>query len=119
MMSLLSKFSVPFGMKLKDTSTLKESKKLKYFWALQRQTIIKLLENPNKDQRYISKWRPISLLNFDLKIISKFLATRVIVISNLIDARQRAYINERFIGECSRLIGDVIKVCDIQKISGC
>ena len=98
---------------------LKESKKLKYFCTSQRQTIVKLLEKPNKDKRYISNWRPILLLNFDLKMISKFLATRVKeVLSNLINSRQTAYVNERFIVEGGRLIDDVIKVCDIQKISG-
>ena len=51
-------------------------------------------------------------------MISKSLATRVRkVLSNLIDSRQTAYVNERFIGESGRLI-DVINVCDIQKISG-
>ena len=41
-------------------------------------------------------------------------------LSNLIGtscAKQTAYVNERFIGESGRLIDDVIKVCDIQKIS--
>ena len=99
--------------------SLKESKKLQYLWALQRHVIIKLLEKPNKDKRYISDWRPISLLNFDLKMISKSLATRVKkLLSNLIDARQTANVNERFIGESGRLIHDAIKVCDIQKVSG-
>ena len=61
----------------------------------------------------------ISLLNFDLKMTSKSLATRVKKgLSNLIDTRQRAYVNERFIGESDRLIDDVIKVCNIKKISG-
>ena len=98
--------------------SLKESKKLKYFCASQQQAI-KLLEKPNKNKRYISNCRPILLLNFDLKMISNFLATRVKnVFSNLIDSRKIAYVNERFTGESSRLIDDVIKVCDIQKISG-
>ena len=98
---------------------MKESKKLKYFCASQRQAIIKLLEKPNKEKRYISNWRPFSLLNFDLKMISKSLATRVRkVFSNLIDSRQTAYVNERFIGGSGRPIDTVIKVCDIQKTSG-
>ena len=64
-----------------------------------------------KDKIYISNWRSISLLNFDLKMISKSLATRVKkVLSNLNDASQTVYVNERFIGESSRLIDDVIKV---------
>ena len=54
------------------------------------------------------------MLNFDLEIISKTLAARVKkVLSNLIDARQTAYINERFIGEGGHLIDDVTKVCDL------
>ena len=52
-------------------------------------------------------------------MISKSLATRVRkALSNLIDSRQTAYVNKRFIGESGRLIDDVIKVCDIQKIGG-
>ena len=44
-------------------------------------------------------------------MISKSLVTRVEkVLSNLIDARQTAYVDERFIGESGHLIDDVIKV---------
>ena len=94
-----------------------ESKKLKQLCVSQRQAIIKLLQKPNKDKRYVANWRPISLLNFDLKIISKSLATRLKnVLGKLIDARQTAYVNERFIGESGLLI-DVLKVCNMQKLS--
>ena len=56
------------------------------------------------------------IVNFDLKMISKYLVTRVKkFISNLIHARRAAYVNERFNAESSRLIDDVIKTCDIQK----
>ena len=59
------------------------------------------------------------LLNVDLKIISKSLATRLKnVLEKLIDARQTAYVNERFIGESGHLIDDVLKVCDMQRLSG-
>ena len=89
--------------------SLTESKQLKHFCASQRKTIIKLLEKPNKNKIYISNWRPISLSNFDLKMISKSVATRVKkVLSNLIDARQTAYVNERFIGESDSLTKSVI-----------
>ena len=92
----------------------KEWQQLKHICASKRQVIIKLLEKPDKDKRSISNWRPVSLLSFDLKMISKSFATRVKkVFSNLIDARQAAYENERFTGESGRLIDDLIKVCDI------
>ena len=100
--------------------SLKVSKQLDHLCASQRQAIIKRLEKPNKDKRYISNWIPISLLNIDSKIISKSLDTRVKnILSNLIEFRQATYVNERFIGEIGRLIDDVIKVCEMQKISGC
>ena len=99
--------------------SLCESKKLKQLCVYQRQAIIKLFENPNKDKRYVADWRQTSLLNSDFKIISKSLATRLKnVLGKLIDARQTAYVNERFIGKSSRLIDDVLKVCDMQKLSG-
>ena len=50
-------------------NSLQESKRLKYLCTSQRQAFIKLLEKPNKDKRYISNWRPISLLNLDKKKI--------------------------------------------------
>ena len=43
----------------------------------QRQAVIKLLEKTDKDQRLISNWRPISLLNVDYKIVSKIFACRL------------------------------------------
>ena len=119
---LTKEFYGAFWDDIKDTfmKSLKESKQLKYLCDSQRQAIIKLLGKPNKNDRFISNWRPISLLNFDLKMISKSLATRVKkVLSNLIDARQTAYVNKRFIGESDRVddvIDDVIKVYDIEKV---
>ena len=52
---------------IEDTfmKSLKEFKKLKFICISQRQAIIKFLEKTNKNRRYISNWRPISLLNYD------------------------------------------------------
>ena len=64
-------------------------KELKSQW----QVIIKFLEKLNKDKKIllIISLRPISLLNFDLKITSKTLATGVNkVFVNLIYARKTA-----------------------------
>ena len=76
---LSTEFYRIFWDNIKDTflKSLKESKQLKHLCASQRLVIIKLLEKYNKDKRYISNWRPTSLLNYDLKIISKSLPTKV------------------------------------------
>ena len=40
----------------------------------QKQAVIKLVEKKDKDKRLIKNWRPISLPNFDTKLVSKVLA---------------------------------------------
>ena len=39
--------------------------------------IIKLIEKKRKDKMYIKKWRPIDLLNADVKIASKAVSKRL------------------------------------------
>ena len=59
----------------------------------QRQAIITLLEKKGKDRSYLVNWRPISLLNFDYKLLTKVLANRVKkVISSIISSSQTAYV---------------------------
>ena len=43
----------------------------------QKMAIIKLIEKKGKDKMYIKNWRPISLLNVDVKIASKAIAKRL------------------------------------------
>ena len=43
----------------------------------QTSVVIKLIEKRDKDKRLIQNWRPISLLNIDLKILSKALTDRI------------------------------------------
>ena len=40
----------------------------------QRQAVITLIEKKGKDKGYIQNWRPISLINVDAKVASKYLA---------------------------------------------
>ena len=100
-------------------NSISESKRMKPLSTLQKQAIIKLLEKPNKDKRFICNCRPISLLSFDQKVISKNLAARLKKgLSSLIDPRQTAYANGRFINERGSLIADIIEICDKENISG-
>ncbi len=43
----------------------------------QRHGIITLLPKPNKDPILLKNWRPISLLNQDYKLASKYIAARI------------------------------------------
>ena len=66
----------------------------------QKQAVVTLMEKKGRDKRFVKNWRPISLMNVDVKIASKALSFCLKkVISNLIDYDQTAYIKGRFIGE--------------------
>ena len=99
-------------------NSMSESEQVKLLSASRKRAIIKLLEKANKDERFICNWRSISLLNFDQKIISKALAARLKkVFSILVDPRQTAFVNGRFINESGCLISDIIGDCDKENIS--
>ena len=92
-----------------------ETKEKVYLSISQRQAIIKLIENKDRDKRFIKNWRPISLLNVDLKIISKSLSEKVKnFLPDLISSQQTAYVKNRHIGESGRLIPDVIEIAKIK-----
>ena len=65
------------------------------------------------------KWRPISLLNTDLKLISKALATRLKeLLTDLISSNQTAYVKNRYISESGRLIYDALETVSILNKKG-
>ena len=78
----------------------------------QKQAIIKLIEKKDRDKRFIKNWRPISLLNVDMKLISKVLASRLknVISFFIVNENQVAYVNNRFISESGRLISDVLEI---------
>ena len=96
-----------------------EAKVKKELSSSQRQAIIKLLEKLDKDRRFIKNWRPISLLNIDVKILNKALAKKLKkVLSTIVNANQTAYVEGRFIGEATRLISDILEVSKECNIPG-
>ena len=79
-----------------------------------RQAIIKLIEKKDRDKTFIQNWRHISLLNVDLKIISKALSEKLKkVLPDLISSQQTAYVKNIYIGESGRLISDIIEIAKI------
>ncbi len=82
-----------------------ESIKVGKLSTSQRQNIISLLEKTGKDKTLIKNWRPISLINFDTKLLSKTYAERLKnVMPTLVHPNQVAYVKSRFIGEGIRTI---------------
>ena len=56
----------------------------------QKQAVITLIEKKGKDKRNICNWRPISLINVDVKIGSKVIATRLLGEIHVIHFNQNA-----------------------------
>ena len=76
---LTKKMYEAFWTDLKEifVDSVSEAKEKGILSTSQRQAIIKLIEKKDKDKRFIQNWRPISLLNVDLKIISEALSEKV------------------------------------------
>ena len=83
----------------------------------QIQAVIKLIiEKKDKDKKLIKNWRPTSLLNVDMKPISKVKLKKVL--PSLISKHQTAYVKGRFIREGGTLISDILEISDNSKIKG-
>ena len=81
--------------------------------------IINLIPKKHKDLRFLKKWRTVSLLNTDFKILTKVLATRLQkFIGHLIHEDQVGYIKGRFIGESIRTINDLMVLAENEHLSG-
>ena len=84
-----------------------------------KQAVIKLIEKKDRDKKFIKNWRPISLLNVDVKLISKVLSNRIKnLLRNLISTSKNAYVTNRFISEGGRLISDILEMIDILNMEG-
>ena len=88
----LTKFYETFWTELKEVfvDSVSEAKEKGILSISQRQAIIKLIEKKDKDKRFIQNWSLISLLNVDLKIISKSFSEKVKkVLPRLICSQQK------------------------------
>ena len=70
-----------------------------------------MLGKKDKDKRFIKIWRPTSLFNTDIKIISKVFSTKIKnVLPFLISSNQMAYVKNRFISKIGRVISDILEI---------
>ena len=72
-----------------------------------KQAMITLIEKKDKDKRLLKNWRPISLINMDVKIVSKAMAMRLeSILPFLVHHSQNAFIKGRSIFDAIRTIDD-------------
>ena len=84
-----------------------------------RQCIISCLPKGDKPRQFLKNWRPISLLSVVYKIASSALSVRLKkVLHKLISNTQTGFMNNRFIGESTRLIYDVMHYTQRNDIPG-
>ena len=84
---------------------IEKSYLVKKLSTLQKQAVTKLIGKKRCDKKFIQNWQPFSILNVDVKLISKALTERLKnVLSERISPNQNAYVKNRSISEGSRLI---------------
>ena len=67
----------------------------------------------------MSNWRPISLLNTDLKISSAAIANRFKqVLGGIISDTQKGFMKDRFMGENTRLLYDLMHYLEENDMDG-
>ena len=83
----------------------------------QYQGIITLLPKPGKDILLASNYRPITLLNCDYRIISKFINNKIIpILPALVNNDQTGFIKGRHIGDDIRLMCNIIDYAKFKNI---
>ena len=75
-----------------------------------QKAVITFIEKKDRDRRLIKNWRPLSLLNVDVKIGSKAIAKRLEkVLPHIIHRDQNAFVKEQTIFDAVRTISDIME----------
>ena len=83
----------------------------------QRQGVITLIPKKDKNPNYIKNWRPITLLNVDYKLLTKYVAQYLKThLSELINVDQKGFLSSRYIGENINNATTIIEYCKIFKL---
>ena len=91
---LTKEFYETFWIELKEifVDSVLETKEKGHLSISQKQAVIQLIKKKDRDKRFIKNWRSISLLNVDLKIISKALPEKLKkVLPDLISSQQTVH----------------------------
>ena len=100
-------------IKLYLINSLNYSNQIGELTELQKQGIITLLHKTGKDINKLENWRPISLLNVDIKIATKAIANRIKpTLNTIISHAKTGFIKGRYIGENIRLLFEILDYID-------
>ena len=79
------------------------------FSVSQHQGLITCLPKEGKEKHFMKNWRPITLLCVDFKLPSSCIANRLKpILQNITSQTQKGFLRGRYIGECVRIISDLI-----------
>ena len=82
------------------------------------QSVITLIHKKG-EKELLTNYRPISLTNYDYKILTIILARRLqCIMQNLIAKDQTGYIKNRYIGVNARIVCDIIDLCEKNRKPG-
>ena len=85
----------------------------------QKRGIITCIPKGEKPRQFMKNWRPITLLCVDYKLLSACLANRFNrILPDIISDTQKGFLKERFIGENTRLVFDVMQQLEEQNQDG-
>ena len=116
-----SEFLKVFWVKLKFfvLRSLNEGFLAEKFFISLRQCIISCLPKGDKPRHFLKNWRLVSLLSVVYKIASFALAIRLQkILHKLISSTQSGFMSNRFIGEGTRLIYDIMHYTEYNEIPG-
>ena len=85
----------------------------------QRLGIVSIIPKGDKDKRYLTNWRPLTLLNTLYKLISGCIADRIkTCLPDIIHPDQKGFVAGRYIGEVIRTTYDIINHAKERKLDG-
>jgi hypothetical protein len=81
--------------------------------------LITCIPKEGKPKHFLKNWCPFTLLNVDFKIASACIANRIKpILGNIISETQKGFLKGRYIGECTRLLYDLIDKLEEEDIPG-
>ena len=84
-----------------------------------RQCVITCLPKKGKPRDSMKNWRPLSMLSVIYKLASAAIANRIKPhLDKIIDNTQNGFVPGRYIGDCTRLVNDIMKITEDRHIPG-